>query len=209
MLIISKSMGEISKLKAQMARAFDNKDLGAAKQILGTEIHRDRRNGKLNFSQEKYVEKILERFGMNKVKPMNVPLASHFKLSSGLCPSSDEEKDYMSRVPYANAVGCLMYAMVCTRPDISHAIGVVSKYMANPRKEHWNAVKWVLRYLRGTSDCCITFNRTSDSICSFIDSDFAGDLEKRRSTSGYVFTLARGAISWMSKPHKTVALSTT
>ena len=70
MLIISKSMGEISKLKAQMARAFDMKDLGAAKQILGIEIHRDRRNGKLSFSQEKYVEKILERFEMNKVKPV-------------------------------------------------------------------------------------------------------------------------------------------
>ena len=145
MLIVSKSMGEISKLKAQMARAFDMKDLGVAKQILGIEIQRDRRNGKLSFSQEKYVEKILERFGMNKVKPVNVPLASHFKLSSGLCPSSDEEKDYMSRVPYANAVGCLMYAMVCTRLDISHAIGVVSKYMENPGKEHWNALKWVLQ----------------------------------------------------------------
>ena len=86
---------------------------------------------------------------MNKVKPVNVPLASHFKLSSGLCPSSDEEKDYMSRVPYANALGCLMYAMVCTRPDISHAIGVVNNYMENPGNEHWNVVKWVLRYLRG------------------------------------------------------------
>ena len=75
----------------------------------------------------------------------------------------------MSRVPYANVVGCLMYAMVCTRPNISHAIGVVSKYMANTGKEHWNAVKWVLQYLRGTSDYCITFNRTSDSICGFVD----------------------------------------
>ena len=72
---------------------------------------------------------------------MNVPLASHFKLSSILCPSSVEEKDYMSHVPYANSVGCLMYAMVCTRPDISHAVGVVSKYMENPGKEHSNAVK--------------------------------------------------------------------
>ena len=81
---------------------------------------------------------------MNKTNPVIVPLASHFKLSSGLCPSSIEDKYYMSRVPYANTVGCLMYAMVGTRHDISHAIGVVNKYMANPRKEHWNAVKWVL-----------------------------------------------------------------
>ena len=134
MLIVSKSMDEINRLKAQMARNFDMKDLGAAKQILGIEIHRDRKNGKLSFSQEKYVEKILERFEMNKAKPVNVPLASHFKISSSLCSSSVEEKDYMSCVPYANSVGCLMYAMVCTRPDISHAVGIVSKYMTNPGK---------------------------------------------------------------------------
>ena len=82
----------------------------------------------------------------------------------------------MSRVPYANTVGCLMYTMVCNRPDIPHAMGVVSKYMKNPRKEHWNALKWVLRYLRGTSDYCITFNNNNDSICGFVDSDFIGDL---------------------------------
>ena len=81
--------------------------------------------------------------------------------------------------------------------------------MANPGKEHWNAVKWVLRYLRGTSDYCITFNSNSDYVCGFVDSDFTGDLDKRRSTSGYVFTLAGGAISWMSKLQDTVALSIT
>ena len=106
-----------------MARNFDMKDLGAANQILGIEIHKDGRNGKLSFSQEKCVEKILVRFKMNKVKLVNVPLASHFKLSSSLCPSSNEEKDYMSRVPYANVVGCLMYEMMSTRPNISHAVG--------------------------------------------------------------------------------------
>ena len=91
-----------------MARTFDMKDLGIAKQILDIEIHRDRRNGKPSFSQEKYGEEILVRFEMNKAKPVNVTLVSHFKLSSSLCPSSVEEKDYMSCVPYANSVGCLM-----------------------------------------------------------------------------------------------------
>jgi hypothetical protein len=102
------------------------KDLGETKKILGMEIHRDRKNGKLWLSQQKYVEKILMRSGMNNEKLVQIPLASHFKLSSGLCPSNDEEKDYMSCVPYANAVESLMYAMVSTRPDISHAVGVVS-----------------------------------------------------------------------------------
>jgi hypothetical protein len=98
MLLASKSMTEINRLKAQMARTFDMKDLGATKQILGMEILRDRKNGKLWLSQQKYVEKILLRFGMNNVKPVSIPLASHFKLSSSLCPSTDEEKEYMSRV---------------------------------------------------------------------------------------------------------------
>eukprot|EP00253_Pinus_taeda_P025921 PITA_25921 len=168
MLLVSKSIEEINRLKTQMARTFDMKDLGAARQILGMEIFRDMGNGKLWLSQQKYVEKILLRFGMNNVKPVSIPLASHFKLSSNLCPNTDEEKDYMSRIPYANVVGCLMYAMVCTRPDISHAVGVVSRYMTNP-----------------------------------------GDLDKRRSTSGHIFTLAGGAIRWMSKLQNIVALSTT
>ena len=71
---------------------------------------------------------------MNNVKPVSVPLASNFKLSSSLCPNTNEEKEYMSRIPYANALGTLMYAMVCTRLDISHAVGVVSRYMENPGK---------------------------------------------------------------------------
>eukprot|EP00253_Pinus_taeda_P024271 PITA_24271 len=190
MLIASKSMEEIKRLKAQLSRKFDMKDLGAAKHILGIEIHRDKKNGKLWLSQQKYVEKVLEKFSMNNVKLVNVPLTSHFKLSSVLSPGVDEEKQYMCHVPYANAVGNLMYAMVSTRPNISHAVGVVSRFMANPGKEHWQAVKWVLRYLRGTSDRCIVFSGSEGSVCGYVDADYAGDLDKRRSTTGYVFTLA-------------------
>ena len=102
-----------------------------------------------------------------------------------------------------------MYAMVSTRPDISHAVGVVSRFMENPGKEHWAAVKWVLRYLRGTSDYYITYNSGCELVCGYVDYDFVGDLDKMRSTSGYVFTLAGGAISWMSKQQNIVALSTT
>ena len=102
-----------------------------------------------------------------------------------------------------------MYAMISTGPDISHAVGVVSRYMENPRKEHWEAMKWVLRYLRGTNNYCITFEGSNDEVCGYVDSNFASDLDKRRSTSGYVFTLAGGPISWMSKLQDVVTLSTT
>ena len=120
----------------------------------------------------------------------------------------------MSRVPYASAVGSLMYAMVCTRPDIAHAVGLLSRFMSNPGKEHWTAVKRVFRYLRGTSDYGLCYQgRTGLEIMldirGFVDADWAGDLDQRRSTSGYVFSLFGGAVSWMSKRQSVVALSTT
>ena len=110
------------------------KDLGAAKQILGMRITRDRKNRKLTLSQNEYIQKVLKRFNMHNAKPVSTPFASHFKLSKEMCPKTQEDMDYMSKVPYASAVGSLMYAMVCTRPDIAHAVGVVSRYMKNPGK---------------------------------------------------------------------------
>jgi hypothetical protein len=209
MILAIKIITEINRLNAHMARTFNMKDLGAARKILGMEIFRDRRNGKIWLSQQKYVEKILLRFGMNDVKLVSIPLASHFKLSSSLCPSTKEENEYMSRIPYANAVGSLMYAMVSTRPDISHAVGVVSRYMENPGKEHWATMKWVLRYLRGTSDYCITYNSGCELVCGYVDSNFAGDLNKRILTSECLFTLVGGDISWMSNLQNIISLSAT
>jgi hypothetical protein len=119
----------------------------------------------------------------------------------------------MSHAPYANAVGSLMYAMVCTRPDIAHAVGVLSRYMSKPGKEHWTTVKRVFRYLRGIASYGLCYegrlelDRVVD-IHGFVDADWAGDLDRRRSTSGYVFNLFGGAISWMSKRQAVVGLST-
>ena len=108
----------------------------------------------------------------------------------------------MSHVPYASVVGSLMYAMVCTRPDIAHAVRVLSRYMSKPRKEHWTVVKRVFRYLCGTTDHVICYQgRVGPNIVldvhGFVDADWAGDLNHRISTSGYVFNLFGGAISWM------------
>jgi hypothetical protein len=144
-------------LKKKLANSFAMKDLGVAKKILGMRITRDRKNQKLTLSQGEYTEKVLERFRMQNAKPVNTPLASHFKLTKEMCPKTQEEIEYMSRVPYSLAVGSLMYAMVFTRPDIAHAVGVVSRYMNNPGKEHWEAVKWILKYLRGTANHAICF----------------------------------------------------
>ena len=136
-------------------------------------------------------------------------MASYFKLTKEMCPKTQEEIDYMSKVPYSSIVGSLMYAMVCTRPDIAHVVGVVSRYMNDPSKEHWMVVKWILRYLRGTTSHALCFGGSSTVLQGYVDSDMAGDKDSRRSTTGYVFTVGGTTVSWISKLHKVVALSTT
>jgi hypothetical protein len=211
MLIAAKSIVEVNKLKVLLSREFDMKDLGAAKKILGMEIRRDRDAKRLWLSQAGYVKKVLERFSMENAKLVSTPLANHFRLSTSQCPKTVEEIEDMSKVPYASAVGCLMYAMVCTKLDLAHAVSVVSKYMANPGKQHWDAVKWIFRYLKGTTDYDITFVRQKSdlSVVGYVDADYAGDLDDRRSTTGYVFILAGGPICWKSMIQSTVAMSTT
>ena len=105
--------------------------MGPAKHILGMRISRDRSAGTLNLSQELYIGKVLSRFRVNDAKPRNTLLANHFKLSKEQSPKTAEECEHMTLVPYASAVRNLMYAIVCTRPYIAHAVGVVSRYMAN------------------------------------------------------------------------------
>jgi hypothetical protein len=127
------------------------KDLGASNFILGMEIKRDQKRSKLWLNQRKYVETILHRFNMQECKPVKVPNLVGVKLSMDQCPKTHEEEEDMSHVPYASVVGSLMYAMVFTRPDIAHAVGVLSRYMSKPGKEHWTSVRRVFRYLHGTA----------------------------------------------------------
>lgn len=143
MLVTGSSMKIICDLKQLLAQNFAMKDLGAAKRILGMRIIRDRQNKENRLSQEKYITEVLERFGMKDLKPVVTPLPDHFHLSSEMCPDTQEDKDFTKYIPYSSAVGSLMYAMICTRPDISHAVGVVSRFMSNSSKAHWDAVKWI------------------------------------------------------------------
>ena len=209
MLIVGRDVKKIDSLKKALSKSFAMKDLGPAKQILGMHITRDRKSQRLWLSQERYVEKVLQRFNMDKAKPVSSPLAGNMKLSSDQCPRSEKEKAEMKNVPYASAVGSLMYAMVCTRPDIAFVVGVVSRFMSNPGKEHWAAVKWILKYLKGTSRVCLCFGSGKPELDGFTDADMSCDVDSSRSTSGYLFTLSGGAVSWQSRLQKCVALSTT
>ncbi|KAM6553280.1 hypothetical protein CsatB_014042 [Cannabis sativa] len=117
----------------------------------------------------------------------------------------------MKDVPYSNAVGSVMYLMVSTRPDLGYAMSVLSKYMANPGKVHWLAMKWVFRYLLGTTKVGLIYNRQKANtiIEGYSDSDYAGDRDNRRSTSAYFFLIGGNCVSWKVQLQPVVALSTT
>ena len=115
----------------------------------------------------------------------------------------------MKNIPYQEAVGCLMYLSQCTRPDILFAVNLLSRFNNNPGPKHWEAVKHLLRYLRGTSKMKLCYNADANSkLVGYSDADWASDLDDRRSTSGYIFLLQGGAISWSCKRQTTVSLST-
>ncbi|KAE8687107.1 cytochrome P450 71A9-like [Hibiscus syriacus] len=193
-LVAGPNKYHIEELKAQLAREFEMKDLGSANKILGMQIHRDRSNRKIWLSQKNYLKKNLSRFSMQDCKPIYTPLPINFKLSSNMSPSSEEEMMEMSRVSYVSAVGSLMFAMICTRPYIAQAVGVLSRYMANPGKEHWNTVKRILRYIKGTPNVALCYGGSNLLINRYVDSDYAEDLDKNKSTTRYVFKVASGAV---------------
>ncbi|CAJ2640159.1 unnamed protein product [Trifolium pratense] len=211
-LMASSDKHEIQKLKEKLNGEFEMKDLGNAKRILGMDILRDRSKGELFLSQHDYLKKVVERFRMTDSKVVNTPLGHHSKLSIKQCPQSEDERKKMESTPYASGVGSIMYGMVCSRPDLSYAISVVSRFMANPGQVHWQALKWVLRYLNGSLKGGLKYTRTDpgrDALEGYVDADYAGNIDTRKSLSGFVFTLFGTAVTWKANQQSVVALSTT
>ncbi|GJS65670.1 putative RNA-directed DNA polymerase [Tanacetum coccineum] len=142
----------LQSVKEWLGKCFAMKDLGDAAYVLDIKIYKDRTRRLIGLSQDTYLDKILKRFKMENSKKGNLPLHHGIKISSDLCPKTDDELDKMSRVPYASAIGSIMYAMTCTRPDVSFALSMVSRHQQNPGEGHWTAVKNILKYLRNTKD---------------------------------------------------------
>ena len=126
---------------------------------------------------------------MSNCAPGDMPVAKGEKFSLHQCPKNELKKKDMERFPYASAIGSLMYAQVCTRLDIAYIVGMLGKYLSNLGMDHWKKEKRVMRYLQRTKDYMLTYRRSSHL-------EIAGCLDSRRSTSGYIFMLAREAISW-------------
>jgi transposase InsO family protein len=207
-LIAGNDKEYVETIKGWLSSNFEMKDMGEATYILGVKISRDRSKRSLSLSQEPYINKVLERFNMKDCKPIDTPISKGEVLSQNLCPKTPQEKEQMKNVPYASAVGSLMYAMMCTRPDICYAVGMVSRYQSDPGQAHWKAVKRILRYLKGTAGYSLCYQGGDMQLRGYTDADWGGDLDERKSTSGYVFLLNNGAISWSSKKQSCIALST-
>ena len=207
-LLIGNNVETLTLVKYWLAKQFDMKDLGEVNYVLGIQILRDRKNKRIALSQASYIDKILTRFSMQNSKKGLLPFRHGIQLSKEHCPKTPNEVEYMKRVPYASAVGSLMYAMLCTRPDICFAVGMVSRYQSNPGPEHWTAVKHILKYLRRTRGYMLVYSAPELVPIGYTDADFQADRDFRKSTSGSVFTLGGGAVVWRSVRQSCIADST-
>lgn len=206
-LIISSSKEAIQLVLSELKKQFEI-TIGDGTYFVGLEIKRDRDKRELFISQENYLCRVLNKFNMTTAKAVAIPFEAGAHLDAGE-PLNVDEQLKMDNVPYRQAVGSLMFAATVSRPDIMYAVSVVSRYLSNPKPVHWSAVKRIFRYLRGTTSLGITYGRSNTELVGYTDSDYAGDSDTRRSTSGYVFKIGGGAVTWMSQRQKVVALSTT
>lgn len=199
--LIIGSMHAVKAAKSDFAAQFEVKDLGDASYFLGLEIVRDRKKKQIWLGQSKYCRDKLCEFAMTDCKPMSTPAESGLKLvKQGEALNAD--------VPYAALIGSLLYLSVNSRPDISFVVGVLSRFVSCPTTEHWNAAKRVLRYLKGTIDKGLVFGGGATGIKAYTDSDFAGDVDSRKSTSGVMIQMNGAPIMWSSKLQTIVTTST-
>jgi hypothetical protein len=201
-LITSCDTQLIISTKKSLMDTFDARDLGEATYFLGMDIIRDRSNRTIKLAQGRLTSELLSKYNLTNAKSLSTPINTSTKLAK------DGEPLDRHTFAYAPLIGSLMYLSICTRPDISQAVGALARYMANPTVAHWQAAKGVLRYVAGTADYGITYGSAS-GLKAYCDADYAGDIDTRRSTTAYVFTLNGGAISWSSRLQQTVAASTT
>ena len=205
-LLFSNNIDMLTKEKITLGKRFKVEDQDEVHYVLGMSVKRNRKSRTLSISQPKYLEGILKRSNMDKCKPVSTPLEQGRKFQQ----LSDDEKPVDVQA-YQMIIGCLTYATTATRPDLAAAVGILSKFMSKPGKDHWTGIKRILRYIQGTLNYGLVFSADdkSHTLVGFSDADWAGDLDTRRSTSGYVFQIQGNTVSWCSKRQATVSKSST
>jgi hypothetical protein len=203
LIVTGMRAADIARFKQEMVDRFRMSDLGALSYYLGIEVKQG--SGEMRLGQRAYAEKLIKRAGMAGCKPCATPMEERLKLSRNSTAAK------VDATLYRSIVGGLRY-LTHTRPDIAYAVGYVSRFMEDPREDHWTAVKRLLRYIKGTADQRIVFPRSGDKeaprLVIFSDADMAGDIDGRWSTSGVLVFLGPAPISWQSLKQKIAALST-
>ena len=197
----------IQQYKKKIQSKYSLTDLGPINWLLGIKVTRDREAKTISLSQSSYIDSILTRFNFADCKPVATPMDPSMRFSKDQCPQTTEEIAEMRKVPYLEAVGSLNYLAVATRPDISFSVSLLAQFMGNPGRVHWEAVKRVFRYLKGTRDWKLVYGTEQDGLKGYTDADGASQ-EHRHAISGYAFLIDRGAVSWSSKKQELVTLST-
>ena len=198
-LIAAKTDKRIAEVKVAIAERFKVKDMGESHYFLGVKIIQNLKSGTIWLGQPAYSENILRQFNMQDAKACKTPVN----------PSLSEECTYFDQELYQSAVGKLLYLSTRTRPDIAFAVSTAAKFTAKPTEQHWKAVKHILRYIAGTINFGLQFTRDESVDCNgFADADWAGDIDDRKSTSGYIFKVGGGPVSWRSRKQSCVAFST-
>jgi hypothetical protein len=206
--IAGTSISLILRFKIEIAKFVTITDLGELHWILGIEIKRVREHQTIHLSQRSYIDSMLRRYGFDDLKPVSLPMETSIHLTSAQSPSTTQEIAYMRNIPYQEAVGSLMYASLGTRPDITYAVQTVSRFSKNPGQPHWEAVKRIFRYLKGTKEFWLTYGGQQKELKGYADAD-GSMAEDRHAISGYAFLLHGGAVSWAAKRQEIVSLSTT
>jgi hypothetical protein len=201
-IILTKEKRMMTLIKKQLKEGFQMKDLGELHFILGVEV--DRTSEGISLSQQHFVKKLLVKFGMAEAKTAPTPMDTSVQLQR-----EDGYSKPVDNVLYQSIIGSLLYIAMVTRPDIAYAVGVLGRFAKSPTEAHLTAAKRVLRYLKGTDLKLSYKQQVSDYFVGYSDADWGSSMDDRKSTTGSVFILAGGAVSWMSKKQSLVALSTT
>ena len=155
-LLIGNDIPTLQNVKSWLGKCFSMKDLGEAAYILGIKIYRDRSKRLIGLSQSTYINKVLKRFSMQDSKRGYLPMSHGITLSKSQCPNTKDERERMSKIPYASKIGSIMY--LCTRPDVSYALSITSRYQSDPGESHWTAIKNILKYLRRSKDMFLVYD---------------------------------------------------
>ena len=201
LMVVCDSNDFLNDIKTKLKREYSMKDLGEIKQFLGIEINKKVNN--IFISQCQFIEKLLKKFNFDVCKSVDTPV----DLSQKLFIAHDKDELFDVDV-YQSAVGALLYLSTRTRPDLCYAVSNVARFCTKPTKVHWQAIKRIFRYLRGTSNLGILYSNEYTGCFGYSDADWAGDLNDRKSTSGYCFYMNNAVISWKSNKQTCVALST-